>query len=332
MLYRKKQPIWALMAATILFTSTIFVSCATTAAGGGANSAESNSGTPGTPASEQQADAIVLFVEPVLPESTDEPALAEVQEITVEPLSEQPIRLIESTNRSKERVILTLGNYEDTSFLRSFVDTFMRETYQFPFPPIVGFHLERAYIHYLTGEDREFILDSSLSNWTLRAVFKAITQEMESPYGIPYFQLEGSAIILIQGGVVIVPVHYMNNPNYTPMQLETLAEIPCYINVSGSNAYYPLPRPIQRSLEMDLQLQRAGRDRYHLVGNVDFDSAAGARAASTSIRLKVARDYSADLAANVQPDEETLGVLIKDLRQDEAIDILYYLASGEIKE
>ncbi len=205
----------------------------------------------------------------------------------------------------------------------------MRETFQFPFPPIIGNNLKKAYIRYLDEDHREFLLDLSISNWAVRAVLGAIFVEQSTTQGRKYFQFDQNAIILVPGGVVIVPIQYALDPNYEPLLLSQVSSNLCYMTISGTNSEYPLPNPIQRSTEVEAQLQRAGRDRYNLIGYIAFDTDAGARAASTSLRLQLSRDFSQELAEQVTPKDNLLELLFPDMSREESIELLFYIVSGK---
>lgn len=303
----------------LLLGCVFFMSCATTP-----NTADTQE-APSTIIFDE-ANQTALFYEGAEISEYTKGALEEALNTDLETKqAEATITLDHGAFVSDERVVLSLGSYGDPSFLESFVDIFMRETFGGPFPPIISSNMKKIYVRYLNAQDKEFLLDLSISDWTIQTIFSAIFPKMTSSYGYTYFTLEGSAIIMIPGGVAIVPIQYIHDATYKPLSLGAVSNNLCYMTVTGTNKHYPLPKPVQRSTAANIQLQRMGRDRYDMVGTITFDTSAGARAASTSMRLQFAKEFSPDFAQGIEPIDEVLQLLFSDITRDESIELIFHL-------
>ncbi len=218
--------------------------------------------------------------------------------------------------------ILSIGARNDPDFLAEILDTFIQQQGGYVFPSIISNNISHLYLRQLPSGNSEIVIDVTISHWFLDGLIDSLLPKRVTPGGITFYEFSGSAIVLNSAGIIMLPVRDLYDPSYT--YIEPIRGYP-------SNRYMSLESDNRSSLEkghaISYQITRTGRQKYKVEGVAEFDSPSAARSSMTSLRLKLAKDFSRKLSEGVSLEGTDVKIYHDSLTRKEAIDLILYMGN-----
>ncbi len=227
---------------------------------------------------------------------------------------------------SSEFTMFSLGVRNDPDFMQEVLDTFIQQHGGYIFPRIVSKNISHLYMRLLPSGGVEVSADVTISSWFLDALFNSLLSKQFTPQGVPFYEFSGSVVMVNSAGVVMLPSRDFSNPLYTYIEPNRMYTYDRYVNLE-SGLSGNMIAPMEKGESIFYQVTRVGRQKYHIEGVAEFETVAAARSSMTSLRLKLAKDFSKRLSEGVFLDGTTVRINHEDLTRQEIIDLIFYVGN-----
>ncbi len=225
-----------------------------------------------------------------------------------------------------EFTVFSLGVRNDPVFIQEVLDTFIQNQGGYVFPRIISKNISHLYMRLLPSGNMEISADITLSQWFLDLLFGSLLPKQVTTGGVPFYEFSGSVIMVKPAGIVMLPLRDFLHPLYSYTEPSRAYTHDRYVNLE-SGLTGSLADPIEKSQSISYHVTRVGRKRYQVEGFAEFETVAAARSSVTSLRLKLAKDFSKRLSEGVFLDGTHVRINHEELTRQEAIDLIFYIGN-----
>ncbi len=225
-----------------------------------------------------------------------------------------------------EFTLFSLGVRNDPDFMQEVLDAFIKKQGGYVFPRIISKNISHLYMRILPSGGVEVSADVTISHWFLDTLLDSLLPQQFTEQGVPFYEFGGSVIIVNSAGVVMLPLKDFTDPLYTYIEPNRIYTYDRYVHLESGLSGSVLT-PIESGKAVSYQVTRVGRKKYQVEGFAQFETVAAARSSMTSLRLKLAKDFSKSFSAGVSLEEKSVHMYHESLTRQEIIDLIFYIGN-----